>query len=214
MSVVDGMVWAISVYALLLVAAGWGFDYLAHRASVKTKQHHNGRFVYHEDHDAWLCPEDQWLWPTSFDPDNRVMRYRANPSICNSCPIKKTCTSSPHGRQISREVDAWPHSETGRFHRGIALAVASMGLILTLSMMFLYHSAAELAVLGAVSAVVIAGTFPLAVFLWKSPSNFPAGLPHRSPEEDQTSAAGETRYLTAWASRRRDDHGTVYKSTD
>ena len=47
-------------------------------------------FVYHEDHDAWLCPEDQWLWPKSFDPDNRVMRYRGSPSICNACPVKQT----------------------------------------------------------------------------------------------------------------------------
>ena len=31
-----------------------------------------GSFRYHADHDAWQCPQDQWLWPTSFDPENRV----------------------------------------------------------------------------------------------------------------------------------------------
>ena len=55
--------------------------------------HPAGAFVYHEDHDAWLCPQDQWLWPKSFDPDNSVMRYRGNPSICNACPVKQTCTT-------------------------------------------------------------------------------------------------------------------------
>ena len=44
----------------------------------------SGGFSYHEDHDAWTCPEDQWLWPQSFDPDNRVMRYRGSPTVCNS----------------------------------------------------------------------------------------------------------------------------------
>jgi hypothetical protein len=214
MSAVDPMVWGFSVYSLLLVVIGWGFDYLARRASQKTKEHHSGRFVYHADHDAWLCPEDQWLWPTSFDPENRVMRYRANPSICNSCPVKDTCTTSNHGRSISREVDQWPHSETGRFHRGIALVVALMGLVLAGSMMLYYHSPAELALLGATSVIVVAGTFPLAIFLWKSPSNFPVGVPEYTPEEDQSNAVARNRYTTYWSSRRRVDHGTVYRSDE
>ena len=46
-----------------------------------------GGFSYHQDHDAWKCPEDQWLWPQSFDPDHRVMRYRGSPSICNACSM-------------------------------------------------------------------------------------------------------------------------------
>ena len=79
------------------------------------------------DHDAWVCPQDHWLWPTSFDPKHRVMRYRALPVVCNSCPVKSTCTTSDHGREISREIDPWPHSDAGRFHRGIACCVAGLG---------------------------------------------------------------------------------------
>lgn len=123
-------VWLVAGYALLLLSFAWGFDHMAKRTSERAAQWRTGKFVYHEDHDAWKCPEDQWLWPKSFDPENRVMRYRATPSICNSCPVKDTCTTSSHGREITRAVDPWPHSETGRFHRGIACAVAGFGIVL------------------------------------------------------------------------------------
>lgn len=203
---VDPMVWVFSGYGLALVAVGWGFDLLARRAGRQSARWRQGKFTYHESHDAWRCPEDQWLWPTSFDPDNRVMRYRGKPSICNACPVKDTCTSSSHGRQMTREVDPWPHSETGRFHRGIALAVAAMGLVLTLAMMLLYRAPAELAVLVAASALIAVATWPLAVHLWRSPANFPTPTPLLTGEEDQAATA-QDRFSSRWRSGLRDRTG-------
>ena len=113
---------------------------MARRSSARAARWRTGGFVYHADHDAWVCPRDQWLWPTSFDPENRVMRYRALPTVCGSCPIKSNCTTSKHGREVSREVDPWPHSETGRFHRGIACAVAVVALVMPMGMMIGQHS--------------------------------------------------------------------------
>ena len=79
-------------------------------------------FAYHDpQHDPWVCPRDEWLWPPEFDPDRRIVRYRARPSVCNACPVKADCTSSDRGREVVRPVDPWPHSEAGRFHRGLAL---------------------------------------------------------------------------------------------
>ena len=82
------------------VSTGWPDGRRTRAADWQT-----GGFTYHADHDAWQCPKDEWLWPTSFDPANRVMRYRARPAVCNTCPVKADCTSSPHGREISRHVD-------------------------------------------------------------------------------------------------------------
>lgn len=193
-------VWLVAGYALLLLAFAWGFDRMAKRTSERAAQWRTGKFVYHDDHDAWKCPQDQWLWPTSFDPDNRVMRYRATPSICNSCPVKDTCTTSHHGREISRAVDPWPHSETGRFHRGIACAVAGFGIILPAATLFVNHSAADVLVLTAAIAVVAAGGFPLLRHLWHTPSNAPDDRPHRSVAEDQALQveAAIDRYSTRW----------------
>ena len=61
-------VWLVAGYALALVAVAWGFDVMARRTSVRAARWRTGPFIYHADHDAWQCPQDQWLWPTSFDP--------------------------------------------------------------------------------------------------------------------------------------------------
>ena len=37
---------------------------------------------------------------------HQLMRYRAKPSVCNACPVKHDCTSSPHGREITRATRA------------------------------------------------------------------------------------------------------------
>jgi hypothetical protein len=126
-------VWLVAGYALVLALMAWGFDAMARRVSRHAARWRTAGFLYRPDHDAWVCPQDQWLWPTSFDPRHRVMRYRALPVVCNSCPVKSTCTTSDHGREISREIDPWPYSDAGRFHRGIACFVAALGVIMPLA---------------------------------------------------------------------------------
>jgi len=125
------------------------------------------------------------------------MRYRAQAVVCNSCPAKSGCTSSNHGRQISREIDPWPHSDAGRFHRGIACCVAAFGVVLPLATLIASHSVSEVLVLvGTVLVVVLLG-LPLARHLWNTPSNAPEHLPHRTAVEDQVAAAID-RYSTRW----------------
>ncbi|OBF11189.1 hypothetical protein [Mycobacterium sp. 852002-10029_SCH5224772] len=193
--------WLVAGYALALVAAAWGVDMMARGVSRRAAQWRSGQFRYHADHDAWVCPEDHWLWPSSFDPKHRVMRYRAKPSVCNSCPVKSTCTTSEHGREISREIDPWPHSEAGRFHRGIACCVATLGVVMPLVMLARLHSPADLLVLIGVIAVVLAAGLPLAGHLRRTPSNPPEHLPHRTGMEDQVAIAVD-RYSTRWGANR------------
>lgn len=175
MSEVPTPVWLASAYALTLLAVAYGIDALARRASRSSRMTATSGFVFHEDHDAWQCPQDQWLWPTTFDPDHRVMRYRASPSICNACPVKQTCTSSSAGREVVRAVDAWPASEAARFHRGIACAVLAMGVLWPIGMAFTRPTPAGLAVLVAASLVVAIAGLPLLGHLRTSPASFPEG---------------------------------------
>ncbi|MEO6793586.1 MAG: hypothetical protein ABI253_09945 [Mycobacterium sp.] len=195
-------VWLVSGYALLLLVFAWGFDGMARRTSERAATWRTGKFAYHDDHDAWKCPQDQWLWPTSFDPKSRVMRYQASPSICNVCPVKDTCTTSMHGREISRAIDPWPHSETGRFHRGIACAVAGFGILLPLTTLFVNHGLADVLVLTATVLVVGFGSIPLARHFWNTPANAPDHLPHRSVAQEQALKidAAIDRYSTRWGS--------------
>ena len=44
-------------------------DAFARRAASVAEGGASFGFSYHADHDAWQCPQDQWLWPQSFDPE-------------------------------------------------------------------------------------------------------------------------------------------------
>jgi len=203
------LAWLTIGYAALLVVVAYGIDTFARRAAAKVEQHRSGAFIYHEDHDAWLCPQDQWLWPKSFDPDNRVMRYRGSPSICNACPVKQTCTTSNDGREVSRAIDSWPASEAARFHRGIACAVSVIAVIWPLAMALAAETAPEALLL--VGCALAAGlvSLPLWSHLRRTPA-VPAGVVFQSLDENMEErkrlAEAEIRRRTSYASDRRDEN--------
>ncbi|MDJ0311639.1 hypothetical protein [Arthrobacter sp. H35-D1] len=173
MDTIDPLVWFAIGYGLVLLAVAHFLDILARRTAQRTVEWRSGGFHYHGDHDAWLCPQDQWLWPESFDPDNRVMRYRANPAVCNACPVKDSCTTSSSGRAMSRNVDPWPSSEAERFHRGIACAVVVLALAWPLATMIGARNGAELLVLAVTVLAIAAASWPLWSHLHRSPARFP-----------------------------------------
>lgn len=190
-------VWLVAGYSCFLVAVAYSFDLLARRVARRSSSWRTGSFTYHPDHDAWVCPQDQWLWPTTFDPEQRTMRYRAKPSVCNSCPVKHDCTTSDRGREVVREVDPWPHSEAGRFHRGLACAVALLAFVLPLAAMIGEHTPPDLLALGATALVVVVASAPLASHLWHTPSGFPEHVPHEVGVPAEVEAAVD-RYATRW----------------
>jgi hypothetical protein len=198
---VDVTVWLAAGYGVFLLLAAFAIDAMARRTAARTRGWHSGGFTYHADHDAWICPEDQWLWPHAFDPDNRVMRYRASPTVCNACPVKQTCTTSSSGREIGRHVDPWPGSEAERFHRGVACTVAVLGFVWPLAMMLSERSPAEIGVLAVAVTVVAAGSRPLWSHLRRSPAGFPDHV--KVETLDTTVEAREAerdRFATRWGS--------------
>ena len=115
-------------YSLFLLAIAWVVDYLGMRSAHKSAQWRTGNFIYHSDQDAWQCHEDNWLWPASFDPEKRVIRYEGQHAICGRCPAKDDCSPTPGPREVTRQLDPWPHSEAGRFHRGISLVISAIAV--------------------------------------------------------------------------------------
>ncbi len=199
----------VCAYAVLLLVIAWTIDRLGARSAVRSARWRTGSFVYHEDHDAWKCHEDQWLWPASFDPDKRVIRYQGQHAVCGRCPVKAECSPTPGPREITRQVDPWPHSEAGRFHRGIALVVAGAAAFLCgatlLKVVISDGSVTDLVCLSCTLAVVILAGVPLARHLWSSPSGFPEsfavdrsadapGVPDEAVVEQVVD-----RYATRWA---------------
>ena len=180
----DLSVWLISAYALIMLAAGWAVDVLGSRSARHSMSWRHADFMYHDDVDGWRCHEDQWLWPTAFDPDKRVIRYEGAHAICGRCPSKDSCSPTPGPREITRPVDPWPYSDAGRFHRGVGLVIACVGVFIPILLMMAFHAAGDLIVLGTTAVVVIVtGVLPLARHLWNTPDNAPAHLPHVGSKE-------------------------------
>jgi len=202
-------------YAVVLLLVAYGIDTLARRSAAKVESDRAGGFVYHEDHDAWLCPEDQWLWPQSFDPDNRVMRYRGSPTVCNACPVKDTCTTSHDGREVSRAVDSWPASEAARFHRGIACAITVLAVLWPLAMAAAADTVTASLVLLAAATGVGVLSLPLWSHLRRSPA-VPEGVRLTTLDENldhRTQVAlAHQRRRTTYGSDRREERPSAYAS--
>jgi hypothetical protein len=203
-SAVGAEVWLAAGYCLALVGLAYVIDGLARRAAAVSEGGLSGGFTYHSDHDAWKCPQDQWLWPQSFDPHNRVMRYRGTPSVCNACPVKATCTTSPSGREVQRVVDSWPASEAARFHRGIACLVVVLGLVWPVGTALTDPGADSLLIL----TVAVLGALLLSVPLWshlrRTTVVIPEGMLHRSLDD----AVAERDAAAAALIRRRSSYGS------
>ena len=200
-------VWLAVGYAAFLLLVAFGLDLAARRTATRSTRWRSGAFTYHPDHDAWVCPEDQWLWPQSFDPGNRVMRYRASPSVCNACPVKESCTTNDHGREVTRNVDPWPSSEAERFHRGVACTVAVLAVAWPLLTMLGERTTTELVLLGGTVVAVLVGSLPLWSHLRRAPAQFPEHV--KVEELDDTVAASraaaeaQARRRATYASDRR-----------
>jgi len=208
MAAMNAEVWFALVYGGFLLGVAHVLDLLARRTATRSTSMRSGGFSYHEDHDAWKCSEDQWLWPVSFDPGNRVTRYRASPTVCNPCPVKSDCTTGHSGREVVRNIDSWPSSEAERFHRGIACAVVVLGFIWPLAVMFDGRSALELTVLGAASAAIAAGSWPLWSHLRRAPARFPDHLKTEGLDESVAARAVTTANELA----RRGGYGNIRKT--
>lgn len=206
MTGIEVTAWLAAGYGAVLVLVAYAIDRMARRAQTTVQEQRTPGFVYHEDHDAWLCPEDQWLWPRSFDPENRVMRYRGSPTVCNSCPVKESCTTSADGREMRRMVDTWPASESARFHRGIACAVTVAAVVWPAASVLSVDDWASRGVLLAVSAFLLVLSLPLWAHLRRTPAD-PHGVLVQSLDENlevRTSAAEAlARRRTRYASDRR-----------
>lgn len=205
----------VSGYAFVLLLVAWGFDRMGQRSAEKAAQWRTGNFIYHSDQDAWKCHQDEWLYPASFDPDKRVIRYAGQHAICGRCPIKDECSPSPGPRELTRAIDPWPHSESGRFHRGISLCIVVIGVFLPAAMLLGAHDAADVVILVSTVVVALVVATALARALVRTPANFPQSVPHEAssevtdvPRERPAPAAPSLdqivdRYATRWASDRR-----------
>jgi hypothetical protein len=160
-------------YGVFLALVALAIDALARHSHRRSELYRTGGFTYHVHLDAWECPEGERLHRIETDLQQRLARYRAPAHACNACPRKQDCTDSHSGREVTRMLDPWPHSEAGRFHRVIAVAIVGFGLLVIGAGAALNHGAADLAVLGAALLLNTTVALYLLADLRSAPSGFP-----------------------------------------
>jgi len=187
-------------YAIALIATAGVLEWLSRHANRRSKAFRTNGFEYDKHHDYWVCQQGEQLWPAEFDREKRLVRYRAKSSACRTCAIKHLCTDSDDGREVTRAIDPWPHSEAGRFHRGIAVMVAGLAVFVLLVELTRNHQPIALAVLIPALGVTGYAAWWLGRDLLHTPTGFPEHMPSHgnrlkpgSGEEGHMSVQGELR---------------------
>jgi hypothetical protein len=164
---------AAAGYAVFLVFFALGLDFLGRHTHARSGRYRTQGFSYRSDLDLWECPEGEHLRPFGIDYHHRLAHYRAKPVICNNCPAKDGCTDSDEGREISRPLDPWPHSEAGRFHRGISVVLLGIASMIVSAGILLTPSPPDLWLLGLVLFVTLGIGLHMARAFIATPSGFP-----------------------------------------
>lgn len=187
----------VGVYAVVLLAVAAVLDWLGQHTQRRSERFRTAGFRYQPQHDAWTCSQDEMLWPMEYDAERHLVRYRAKPSVCNACHVKPDCTDSLQGREVIRAVAPWPHSEAGRFHRGISLVLVALAVVLLLVAAGRHPQPSTLVLAPPMLFAILLG-FHYSAHFRATPANFPAPTPATGLRVTQTSR-------TRWGSDVRED---------
>jgi transposase len=72
----------------------------------RTAYYGPSRFTYDAEQDEHRCPQGHPLRRQWASYTKEAVLYRADPAVCNACPVKAACTASNQGRTISRSFFA------------------------------------------------------------------------------------------------------------
>jgi hypothetical protein len=192
-------------YASFLILAAFAIEWVSAHTHRRALRYRTAGFTYKQHLDAWQCPEGEHLWPHEFDSERRLLRYRAKAHVCNACHHKPDCTDSERGREIVRPVDPWPHSEAGRFHRGLSLVLVALATLIATVEGARHHQPAELLIVVATLVIALLATRWLLRDFRAHPANFPAPAPSHGLTLTAAGADGN-RPATPWASQTPPEH--------
>ena len=116
----DLELWIILFYVAAVLAGARIVEALARAHFRRALRYGDQGFEYLETHDAYRCPEGEYLSLHRVE-HNQFAVYQAPSASCRDCRLKASCAPSGEGRLVFRSLAAWAETNVGVFHRRISV---------------------------------------------------------------------------------------------
>ncbi len=118
---VDIELWIILFYVAAVLAGARIVEAVARGHFARAQSYGEQGFEYVAAHDAYRCPQGEYLVLHNVQHDSRLAVYRAPPASCRQCRLKSRCAPFSEGRLVFRSLAAWAETNVGVFHRRISV---------------------------------------------------------------------------------------------
>lgn len=118
---VDIELWIILFYVAAVLAGARIVEVVARLHFARAQRYGEQGFEYLEAHDAYRCPQGEYLMLHTVHQDSRLAVYRAPPATCRQCRLKARCAPFSEGRLVFRSLAAWAETNVGVFHGRVSV---------------------------------------------------------------------------------------------
>ena len=126
---VDIELWIILFYVAVVLAGARIVEALARAHFARAQRYGERGFEYLEAHDAYRCPQGEYLMLHNVQQDSRLAVYRAPPASCRQCRLKARCAPFSEGRLVFRSLAAWAETNVGLFHRRVSAIMFASAVV-------------------------------------------------------------------------------------
>ena len=130
---VDIELCVILFYVAVVLAGAKLVEALARAHFARAQRYGEWGFEYLEAHDAYRCPQGEYLVLHNVQPDGRLAVYRAPPASCRQCRLKERCAPFSEGRLVFRSLAAWAETNVGLFHRRVSAVMFASAVVVCLA---------------------------------------------------------------------------------
>ena len=137
-------VFLFSGYAALLLCVAGLLEWLSAHTHRRSLRYRTAGFEYDRSSTTGGAPRASTCGRTSSTTSGASFAIAPRPTSATAAHARRRCTDSSSGREIVRPLDPWPHSEAGRFHRGLSLVLVALSLLMLIVAGARNHEPAEI----------------------------------------------------------------------
>ena len=193
-------------YASFLILAAFAIEWLSAHTHRRALRYRTAGFTYDAaPRRTGNAPRASTCGRTSSTPSVDSSATEPRPTSATPALASATARTLTAAARSSDRSIPWPHSEAGRFHRGLSLVLVALATLIAVVEGARHHQPAELLIEVATLLIALLAARRLLRDFRAHPANFPAPAPSHGL---MLTAAGAdaSRPATPWASQRPPEH--------